>query len=276
MAQATALGNLNHVEKHVIDVQFQKFRLVRNQIYQLRKRASEVVSFEAMQERQDTNHDHTEELMEHRGLEEQADDDSAKHRDLDVGNVIVHEEEFLLGRQRCAAHVNVMVPDVVCQVHFQLPQKTLLRGMKRISLLLSSYPQTLHPVVSSLISIPSLFLLRFFFLCTLLLLGLLFLSRTRIRRAAMESEFPNKALTNTPLSHSGFDFCTPVQAATIPLLYSFKDVIINPATGSGKTLAFFVPLAEILCHSSSHPKPHQVLAYSYYFFEQCKLCKKSV
>lgn len=85
MAQATALGNLNHVEKHVIDVQFQKFRLVRNQIYQLRKCASEVVSFEAMQERQDTNHDHTEELMEHRGLEEQADDDSAKHCDLDVG-----------------------------------------------------------------------------------------------------------------------------------------------------------------------------------------------
>ena len=68
--------------------------------------------------------------------------------------------------------------------------------------MLSSYPQTLHPVVSSLISIPSLFLLRFFFLCTLLLLGLLFLSRTRIRRAAMESEFPNKALTNTRFSLS--------------------------------------------------------------------------
>jgi len=101
----------------------------------------------------------------------------------------------------------------------------------------------------------------------------------------MDSEFPNKALTSTrfsdlnpplsepvlqALSHSGFEFCTPVQAATIPLLCSFKDVAVDAATGSGKTLAFVVPLVEILRRSSSHPKPHQVLAYSYYFFEQCK------
>ncbi|KAG4975263.1 hypothetical protein JHK87_032084 [Glycine soja] len=90
----------------------------------------------------------------------------------------------------------------------------------------------------------------------------------------MDSEFPNKALTsvrfsdlNPPLSepvlqalsHSGFDFCTPVQAATIPLLCSFKDVAVDAATGSGKTLAFVVPLVEILRRSSSHPKPHKVL-----------------
>ncbi|KAH1160466.1 hypothetical protein GLYMA_11G232900v4 [Glycine max] len=90
----------------------------------------------------------------------------------------------------------------------------------------------------------------------------------------MDSEFPNKALTsvrfsdlNPPLSepvlqalsHSGFDFCTPVQAATIPLLCSFKDVAVDAATGSGKTLAFVIPLVEILRRSSSHPKPHKVL-----------------
>lgn len=92
--------------------------------------------------------------------------------------------------------------------------------------------------------------------------------------AAMDSDLPNKALTSTrfsdlnpPLSgavlealtHSGFEFCTPVQAATIPLLCSFKDVAVDAATGSGKTLAFVVPLVEILRRSSSHPKPHQVL-----------------
>ncbi|XP_027335134.1 DEAD-box ATP-dependent RNA helicase 18 isoform X1 [Abrus precatorius] len=90
----------------------------------------------------------------------------------------------------------------------------------------------------------------------------------------MDSDFPNRALTNTrfselnpplsdgvlqALSNSGFDFCTPVQAATIPLLCSFKDVAVDAATGSGKTLAFVVPLVEILRRSSSRPKPHQVL-----------------
>ncbi|TKY47581.1 DEAD-box ATP-dependent RNA helicase 18 [Spatholobus suberectus] len=90
----------------------------------------------------------------------------------------------------------------------------------------------------------------------------------------MDSDFPNKALTSTrfsdlkpplsdlvlqALSQSGFEFCTPVQAATIPLLCGFKDVAVDAATGSGKTLAFLVPLVEILRRSSSHPKLHQVL-----------------
>lgn len=91
--------------------------------------------------------------------------------------------------------------------------------------------------------------------------------------ACVQGSHPNKALTSTrfsdlkpPLSqpvldaltNSGFDFCTPVQAATVPLLCSYKDVAVDAATGSGKTLAFLVPLVEILRRSSS-PKPHQVL-----------------
>ncbi|KAK6926854.1 protein of unknown function DUF4217 [Dillenia turbinata] len=92
--------------------------------------------------------------------------------------------------------------------------------------------------------------------------------------ASTASENPNKALTSTPfsdlkpplsepvleaLTESGFHFCTPVQAATIPLLCSFKDVAVDAATGSGKTLAFVVPIVEILGRCSSKPKPHQVL-----------------
>ncbi|XP_021769245.1 DEAD-box ATP-dependent RNA helicase 18-like [Chenopodium quinoa] len=84
----------------------------------------------------------------------------------------------------------------------------------------------------------------------------------------------NKALTNTlfsdlkpPLSEpviealhqGGFHYCTPVQAATIPLLCTYKDVAVDAATGSGKTLAFVVPLVEILRRSNPSPKPHQVL-----------------
>ncbi|XWS74766.1 hypothetical protein CRYUN_Cryun01aG0025700 [Craigia yunnanensis] len=62
------------------------------------------------------------------------------------------------------------------------------------------------------------------------------------------------------LSQAGFNFCTPVQAATIPLLCSFKDVAIDAATGSGKTLAFLIPIVEILRRSSSSPpKRHQVM-----------------
>ncbi|KAK3014090.1 hypothetical protein RJ639_009495 [Escallonia herrerae] len=90
--------------------------------------------------------------------------------------------------------------------------------------------------------------------------------------ASTDSSNPNKALTDTrfsdikpPLSEpvlealtqSGFEFCTPVQAATIPLLCSYKDVAVDAATGSGKTLAFVVPLVEILRRSSTPLKPHQ-------------------
>ncbi|KAI3908569.1 hypothetical protein MKW92_033921 [Papaver armeniacum] len=88
------------------------------------------------------------------------------------------------------------------------------------------------------------------------------------------TEAPNRALTkirfselDPPLSEpildaltkSGFNYCTPVQAATIPLLCKFKDVAVDAATGSGKTLAFVVPLVEILRRSPDKPKPHQVL-----------------
>ncbi|XP_058056906.1 probable ATP-dependent RNA helicase DDX55 homolog [Anopheles bellator] len=59
---------------------------------------------------------------------------------------------------------------------------------------------------------------------------------------------------STPLSQPvlevieglGFEKMTPVQAASIPLLLSYKDVAAEAVTGSGKTLAFVVPLLELL------------------------------
>ncbi|XP_057826650.1 DEAD-box ATP-dependent RNA helicase 18 [Cryptomeria japonica] len=62
------------------------------------------------------------------------------------------------------------------------------------------------------------------------------------------------------LNESGFHYCTPVQAATIPLLCSYKDVSVDAATGSGKTLAFVVPLIEILRRLTDPLKPYQVAA----------------
>ena len=44
----------------------------------------------------------------------------------------------------------------------------------------------------------------------------------------------------------GFDKMTPVQAASIPLLLSHKDLAVEACTGSGKTLAFVIPVVELV------------------------------
>jgi len=56
----------------------------------------------------------------------------------------------------------------------------------------------------------------------------------------------------------GFVRATPVQAATIPLLCSHKDVAVEACTGSGKTLAFVLPMVEILWRSVKTMKRHDV------------------
>ncbi len=48
----------------------------------------------------------------------------------------------------------------------------------------------------------------------------------------------------------GFKQMTPVQAATIPLFMSNKDVCVEATTGSGKTLAFGIPMVEILMRTA--------------------------
>ena len=56
----------------------------------------------------------------------------------------------------------------------------------------------------------------------------------------------------------GFIHTTPVQAATIPLFCSNKDVAVEAVTGSGKTLAFVLPLVEILRRLEQPLSAHQV------------------
>ncbi|KFB43572.1 AGAP001223-PA-like protein [Anopheles sinensis] len=58
----------------------------------------------------------------------------------------------------------------------------------------------------------------------------------------------------------GFHKMTPVQAATIPLLLSYKDVAAEAVTGSGKTLAFLVPLLELLLKRKKNEawKKHEI------------------
>ena len=56
----------------------------------------------------------------------------------------------------------------------------------------------------------------------------------------------------------GFKAMTPVQAATIPLFLSNKDVCVEATTGSGKTLAFAIPCYEILLRRSDVLRKHEV------------------
>lgn len=51
---------------------------------------------------------------------------------------------------------------------------------------------------------------------------------------------------------------TPVQAATIPLFLSHKDVVVEAVTGSGKTLAFVLPVLEMLLRRPSKLKKDQI------------------
>lgn len=50
----------------------------------------------------------------------------------------------------------------------------------------------------------------------------------------------------TAIRHYGFNSMTPVQAASIPLFLTNKDVCVQAVTGSGKTLAFLIPMVEMI------------------------------
>ena len=60
------------------------------------------------------------------------------------------------------------------------------------------------------------------------------------------------------LAAGGFERSTPVQAATIPLLCSHKDVSVEACTGSGKTLAFVLPMVEILARARKELRRYEV------------------
>ncbi|KAL8867361.1 MAG: hypothetical protein Q9174_005714 [Haloplaca sp. 1 TL-2023] len=56
----------------------------------------------------------------------------------------------------------------------------------------------------------------------------------------------------------GFKRMTPVQASTIPLFTTHKDVVVEAVTGSGKTLAFLIPIIEKLLRLDEPIKKHHV------------------
>jgi superfamily II DNA/RNA helicase len=60
--------------------------------------------------------------------------------------------------------------------------------------------------------------------------------------------------TLAALAALGITEPVPVQAETIPLLMSGRDVVIEAPTGSGKTLAFLIPMVERLPRGASWPR----------------------
>ena len=61
-----------------------------------------------------------------------------------------------------------------------------------------------------------------------------FLTQTRFD----EFDLPAKVVSN--LNDAGFIFCTPIQAQTLPLTLTGRDVAGQAQTGTGKTAAFLV------------------------------------
>jgi ATP-dependent RNA helicase DDX55/SPB4 len=60
------------------------------------------------------------------------------------------------------------------------------------------------------------------------------------------------------ISSMGFQRMTPVQASTIPLFLTHKDVVVEAVTGSGKTLSFLIPAVERLLRVDEPIKKHHV------------------
>lgn len=80
------------------------------------------------------------------------------------------------------------------------------------------------------------------------------------RRPWSELKIPLHTELKTAIDSLNFPTMTPVQAATIPLLLTNKDVAAEAVTGSGKTLAFLIPVLQILKKRSLEEawKKHEV------------------
>lgn len=54
------------------------------------------------------------------------------------------------------------------------------------------------------------------------------------------ADLPLQPEVNQALSKAGFEYCTPIQALSLPILLQKKDIAGQAQTGTGKTLAFLV------------------------------------
>jgi ATP-dependent RNA helicase DDX55/SPB4 len=60
------------------------------------------------------------------------------------------------------------------------------------------------------------------------------------------------------IASKGFHSMTPVQAVTLPLFLTNKDVAVQAVTGSGKTLGFLIPMVEMILRRTTLLKSRQI------------------
>ena len=65
------------------------------------------------------------------------------------------------------------------------------------------------------------------------------------------AEFPLHPKLLSALHEKGFEFCTPIQAQSLPLALAGQDVAGQAQTGTGKTIAFLVAAMQYLLN---HPE----------------------
>ncbi|TFL04122.1 P-loop containing nucleoside triphosphate hydrolase protein [Pterulicium gracile] len=59
-----------------------------------------------------------------------------------------------------------------------------------------------------------------------------------------------------------FEYMTPVQSETLPLLFSGRDVLAQAKTGTGKTVAFLLPVIQELVQNTNPRRPTRLLVIS--------------
>ncbi|NIL95513.1 MAG: DEAD/DEAH box helicase, partial [Woeseiaceae bacterium] len=65
----------------------------------------------------------------------------------------------------------------------------------------------------------------------------------------------------TGIRDSGFEFCTPIQASTLPIALLGKDVAGQAQTGTGKTAAFLIAMYERLLSTAPRDAEKQPRAF---------------
>lgn len=71
------------------------------------------------------------------------------------------------------------------------------------------------------------------------------------------SDFPIHDRILAALDDKGFEFCTPIQAKTLPFSLSGQDIAGQAQTGTGKTMAFLVATLHHLINQDIETKPNQ-------------------
>ncbi|MDO6620881.1 MULTISPECIES: ATP-dependent RNA helicase RhlB [unclassified Shewanella] len=71
------------------------------------------------------------------------------------------------------------------------------------------------------------------------------------------ADFPLKSEVIQALNENGFEFCTPIQALSLPILLQQKDIAGQAQTGTGKTMAFLVATFHHLL-SVAEPEGRQI------------------